>query len=67
MSKGRSEDEQKAVETILRALGHRLVRLRDEYTMKVLRGEEPEGTTKGFELALREINDMLPRRKRLKN
>lgn len=67
MSKSRSEDEQKAVETILRALGHRLVRLRDEHTMKVLRGEEPEGTTKGFELALREINDMLPRRKRLKN
>ena len=67
MSKSRSEDEQKAVETILRALGHRLVRLRDEHAMKVLRGEEPEGITKGFELALREINDMLPRRKRLKD
>jgi hypothetical protein len=66
MSKLRSEDEQKAVETILWALGHRLARLRDEYTMKVQRGEEPEGVTKGFEMALREINDMLPRRKRFK-
>lgn len=67
MSKGRSEDEQKAVETILRALGHRLVRLRDEHAMKAMRGEEPEGVSKGFELALREINEMLPRRKRLKD
>jgi hypothetical protein len=66
MSKERSEGEQKAVETILRALGHRLARLRDEHTMKVQRGEEPEGVTVGFELALREINDMLPRRKRVK-
>lgn len=66
MSKQRSEDEQKAVETILWALGHRLARLRDEYTMKVQRGEEPAGVTKGFEMALREINDMLPRRKRFK-
>jgi hypothetical protein len=66
MSKLRSEDEQKAVETILWALGHRLVRLRDEYAMKVQRGEEAEGVTKGFEMALREINGMLPRRKRFK-
>ena len=56
----------RAVETILWALGHRLARLRDEYTMKVQRGEEPEGVTVGFEMALREINDMLPRRKRFK-
>jgi len=66
MSKGRSEDEQKAVETILWALGHKLQRLRDEYTMKVQRGEEPAGIEKGFDLALREVNDLLPRRKRLK-
>src|SRR5262249_6535554 len=38
MSKGRSEDEQKAVETILWALGHKLHRLKDEYAMKTLRG-----------------------------
>ena len=67
MARTRSEDEQKAVETILRALGHRLTRLRDEYAMKALRHEEPEGISKGFELALRELNDMLPRRKRLKD
>jgi hypothetical protein len=66
MSKGRSEDEQKAVETILWALGHKLHRLRDEYAMKKLRGEEPEGVAKGLDLALREVNDLLPRRKRLK-
>ena len=66
MSKLRSEEEQKAVETILWALGHRLVRLRDEYAMKVHRGEEPKGVTVGFEMALREINGMLPRRKRFK-
>jgi hypothetical protein len=66
MAKLRSDEEQKAVETILWALGHRLTRLKDEYTMKVQRGEEPEGVTKGFEMALREINDMLPRRKRFK-
>jgi hypothetical protein len=34
--------------------------------MKVQRGEESEGVTKGFEMALRGINDMLPRRKRFK-
>jgi len=67
MSKERSENEQKAVETILWALGHRLARLRDEAAMKTLRGEEPEGVEKGLALALRELNDMLPRRKRLKN
>ena len=67
MAKGRSEDEQKAVETILRALGHRLTRLRDEYSMKTLRGEEPEGVSEGLEIALRELNDLLPRRKRLKD
>jgi hypothetical protein len=66
MAKLRSEDEQKAVETILWALGHRLHRLRDEYTMKSQRREEPEGVAKGLDLAIREINDMLPRRKRFK-
>jgi hypothetical protein len=66
MSKGRSEDEQKAVETILWALGHKLQRLRDDYTMAAQRGEEPKGIEKGLELALREVNDLLPRRKRLK-
>jgi hypothetical protein len=66
MAKGRSEEEQKAVETILWALGHRLHRLKEEYEMKSLRKEEPEGVAKGLELALREVNDLLPRRKRLK-
>ena len=66
MSKERSDNEQKAVETILWALGHRLARLRDEAAMKALRGEEPEGVEKGLALALRELNDLLPRRKRLK-
>ncbi len=66
MAKLRSEEEQKAVETILWALGHRLTRLKDEYTMMVQRGEEPEGVPKGLDLALRQINDMLPRRKRFK-
>lgn len=66
MAKTRSEEEQKAVETVLWALGHRLIRLRDEYEMKALRGEEPEGVKKGLEIALSEINDLLPRRKRLK-
>ena len=66
MSKERSENEQKAVEKILWALGHRLVRLRDEAAMKTLRGEAPEGVREGLEMALREVNDLLPRRKRLK-
>ena len=66
MAKLRSEEVQKAVETILWALGHRLTRLKDEYTMKVQRGEEPPGVERGFDLALREVNDLLPRRKRLK-
>jgi len=66
MAKLRSEDEQKAVETILWALGHRLSRLKDEYYMKSLRHEAPEGVVKGLDLALREINTMLPRRKRFK-
>jgi len=67
VSKERSDNEQKAVERILWALGHRLVRLRDEAAMKTLRGEEPEGLEKGLSLALRELNDMLPRRKRLRD
>jgi hypothetical protein len=66
MAKLRSEEEQKAVETILWALGHRVTRLNDEYTMKIQRGEEPAGVTKGFEIVLREINLLLPRRKRFK-
>lgn len=67
MTKGRSEEEQKAVETILWALGHRLVRLREEYEMKSLRGEEPEGVAKGLQIAIGQVNDMLPRRKRIKD
>ena len=66
MAKLRSEDEQKAVETILWALGHRLTRLKDEYTMKAQRGDGPAGVTEGLDLALREINVLLPRRKRFK-
>jgi hypothetical protein len=34
--------------------------------MSAQRGEEPAGIEKGLELALREVNDLLPRRKRLK-
>ncbi len=67
MSKERSENEQKAVEKILWALGHRLARLRDEAATKTMRGQEPEGVRKGLEMALREVNDLLPRRKRLKD
>ncbi len=66
MARSRSEEEQKAVETILTALGHRLARLRDEHAMKAMRGEEADGVSEGLALALREVNDMLPRRKRLK-
>lgn len=66
MAKGRSDDEQKAVETILWALGHRLLRLRDEHAMKAMRGEAPEGVSEGIDLALREVNDLLPRRRRVK-
>jgi hypothetical protein len=66
MSKERSESEQKAVERILWALGHRLHRLRDEAATRALRGEEPEGVAKGLEMALGEVNNLLPRRKRLK-
>jgi hypothetical protein len=66
VAKLRSEEEQKAVETILMALGHRLARLRDEHAMKELRHEEPEGVSQGLTMALHELNDMLPRRKRLK-
>ncbi len=65
MAKGRSDEEQKAVETVLWALGHRLVRLADEHEMKAQRGEEPAGIAEGLEIALQEINDLLPRRKRL--
>lgn len=66
MARTRSEDEQKAVETILRALAHRLQRLRDEHEMAGRRGEEPDGIAKGLALALRELNDLLPRRKRIR-
>jgi hypothetical protein len=66
MSRQRTEAEQKAVETILWALAHKLQRLRDEHTMKAQRHEEPDGVAEGLELALREVNDMLPRRKRIK-
>ncbi|KAA0255471.1 hypothetical protein FBQ97_14655 [Acidobacteria bacterium ACD] len=66
MAKLRSDDEQKAVETILWALGHRLKRLEEEYEMKSRRGEEPEGVAQGLKIALAELNDLLPRRKRFK-
>ena len=66
MAKDRTEGEQKAVETILRALAHRLERLRDEAAMQALRGETDPGVEKGLEMALRELNDLLPRRKRVK-
>ncbi len=66
MAKGRSDDEQKAVETVLWALGHRLQRLRDEHAMKELRGEEPDGVSKGLGMALDEVNELLPRRRRVK-
>ncbi len=66
MGRDRSEGEQKAVETILRALAHRLHRLRDEAEMKELRGEEPAGISKGLEIALHELNGLLPRRKRVR-
>lgn len=66
MAKTRSEEEQKAVETILTALGHRLHRLQDEYEMKAQRGEVPEGVSQGIGVAIHELNDLLPRRKRFK-
>jgi hypothetical protein len=39
VARQRSEEEQKAVETILGALAHRFRRLQDEYEMKERRGE----------------------------
>jgi hypothetical protein len=66
MARERTEGEQKAVETILRALAHRIQRLRDEAAMQALRGEADAGIEKGLDMALRELNDMLPRRKRVK-
>jgi hypothetical protein len=67
VAKLRTDGEQKAVETILWALGHRLQRLRDEHEMKGQRGEESDGVAKGIALALREVNDLLPRRKRIRD
>jgi hypothetical protein len=66
MARERTEGEQKAVETILRALAHRLQRLQEEAEMQALRGEVDPGVEKGLGMALRELNDMLPRRKRVK-
>mgnify|MGYP001769503237 FL=1 len=66
MARQRSDEEQKAVETILWALGHKLQRLREEAEMGALRGEIDPGVEKGLEMALREVNDLLPRRKRVK-
>jgi hypothetical protein len=66
MAKQRTDEEQKAVETILRALAHRLQRLRDEAAMQALRGETDPGVERGLDMALRELNDLLPRRKRVK-
>ncbi len=54
------------METVLWALGHRLLRLRDEHEMKGRRGEEPDGVARGIEVALDEVNSLLPRRKRLR-
>lgn len=66
VAKQRSDEEQKAVETNLRALAHRLQRLRDEAAMQALRGETDPGVEKGLDMALRELNGLLPRRKRVK-
>lgn len=66
MARERTEGEQKAVETILRALAHKLHRLCEEAEMKARRGEVESGVEKGLAMALRELNDMLPRRKRVK-
>ncbi|HYN41260.1 MAG TPA: hypothetical protein VE129_05765 [Thermoanaerobaculia bacterium] len=66
MARERTEGEQKAVETILRALAHNLQRLQEEAEMQALRGEVDPGVQKGLAMALREANNMLPRRKRVK-
>lgn len=66
MARERTEGEQKAVETILRALAHNLQRLQEEAEMQVRRGEIEPGVEKGLSMALRETNNMLPRRKRVK-
>lgn len=66
MARQRTEEEQKAVETILRALAHNLQRLCDEAAMQALRGEVEPGVEKGLAMALRELNNLLPRRKRVK-
>jgi hypothetical protein len=66
MARERTEGEQKAVETILRALAHNLQRLQEEAEMQALRGEVDPGVQKGLAMALRETNNMLPRRKRVK-
>lgn len=66
MARERTEGEQKAVETILRALAHNLQRLCEEAEMQARRGEVEPGVEKGLKMALRETNDMLPRRKRVK-
>lgn len=67
MAKARTEDEQKAVEAILRGLGQRLMQLRDDHKTKAMRGDEPAGISQGLEIALKQLNDMLPRRKRIKD
>lgn len=66
MARERTEGEQKAVETILRALAHNLQRLQEEAEMQALRGEVEPGVEKGLAMALREANNMLPRRKRVR-
>ncbi|MEO6323316.1 MAG: hypothetical protein ABIT01_14155 [Thermoanaerobaculia bacterium] len=67
MAKTRTEDEQKAVEAILRGLGQRLMALRDDHKTRALRGDESAGVAEGLEIALKQLNDMLPRRKRVKD
>ena len=66
MARERTEAEQKAVETILWALGHKLQRMLEEHRTDELRGQGEPGVAKGLEMALSEVNDLLPRRKRIR-
>jgi hypothetical protein len=43
------------------------MQLRDDHKTRAMRGDEPEGIAEGLEMALRQLNDMLPRRKRVKD
>jgi hypothetical protein len=35
--------------------------------MKAIRQEEPDGITEGLDLALSEVNELLPRRRRIRS